>query len=108
MLNAQQRQKHYYKRHVRSVFEVGTQVLLATTNVHLRTTGTRKLIPRWFGPFTITACLGPAAYRLELPYNMQQVHNVFHVSLVEQYKSDGRTQPPPPLDLVDVIVLSGL
>ena len=52
MLNAQQRQKHYYdKRHVPSVFQVGTQVLLATTDLYLRTTGTRKLIPRWVGPF---------------------------------------------------------
>ena len=102
MPNAQQRQKHYYdKRHVPSVFEVGTQVLLATTNLHLQTTGTRKLIPRWIGPFTITACLGPAAYRLDLPPNIQQVHNVFHVSLIKQYRTDGRTQPPPPPDLVD-------
>ena len=102
MLNAQQRQKHYYdKRHVPSVFEVGTQVLLATTNLHLRTTGTRKLIPRWVGPFTITARLGPAAYRLDLPHNMQQMHTVFHVSLIKQYRTDGRTQPPPPPDLVD-------
>ena len=33
MLDAQQRQKHCYdKRHVPSVFDVGAQVLLATTN----------------------------------------------------------------------------
>ena len=32
---------------------------------------------------------------------MQQVHNVFHVSLIKQYMSDGRPQPPHPLDLVD-------
>ena len=32
---------------------------------------------------------------------MHQVHNVFHVSLIKPYRSDGRTQPPPPPDLVD-------
>ncbi len=56
MLNAQQRQKHYYdKRHVPSVSEVGAEVLLATTDLHLRTTGTRKLIPRWDAPFKVLA-----------------------------------------------------
>ena len=82
---------------------MGTQVLLATTNLHLQTTGTRNLVPRWVGPrravivtCTITARLGPAAYRLDLPHNMQQVHKVFQVSLIKQYRTDVRTQPPPP------------
>ena len=102
MLNAQQRQKHYYdKRHVPSVFDVGAEVLLATTNLHLRTTGTRKLIPRWVGPFKVQADMGGTAYRSDLPDCMHQVHNVFHVSLIKPYRSDGRTQPPPPPELVD-------
>ena len=75
MLNAQQRQRHYYnQKHVPSVFEVDSQVLLATTNQHLRTTGTRKLIPRWVGPFKVLARVGQVAYQLELPDNMQQNH----------------------------------
>ena len=101
MLNAQQRQRHCYgKKHVPSVFEVGSQVL-ATTSLHLRTTVTRKLIPRWVGLFKVLARLGQTAYHIELPHNRQQVHPVFHVSLVKQYRRDGRTQPPPPPDLVD-------
>ena len=32
---------------------------------------------------------------------MQQVHKVFHMSLIKQYRADGRTQPPPHPDLVD-------
>ena len=36
MLNAQQRQRHYYdQKHVPSVSEVDSQVLLATTNLHV-------------------------------------------------------------------------
>ena len=81
MLNAQQRHKHYYdKRHVPSVFDVGAEVLLATTNLHMRTTGTRKLIPGWVGPFKVLARMGGTAYRLDLPDCIHQVHNVFHVS----------------------------
>jgi hypothetical protein len=35
------------------------------------------------------------AYRLELPSHFR-IHPVFHVSLLEPYRSDGRYQPPPP------------
>ena len=102
MLNAQQRKKHHYdKRHVPSVFEVRAEVLLATTTLHLRTTGTRKLIPRWIKPFKILACMGGTAHHLDLPDCMHQVHAVFHVSLIKPYRSDGRTQPPPPPELFD-------
>jgi len=102
MLNAQQRQKQYYdKKHVPSVFDLGAQVLLATTNLNLRVSGTRKLIPRWVGPFTVVEGIGKAAYKLDLPQCMSQVHNVFHVSLIKPYLSDGRTQPAPLPELID-------
>ena len=32
---------------------------------------------------------------------MHQNHNVFHISLIKQYRSGGRTQPPPPPELVE-------
>jgi len=31
---------------------------------------------------------------------MRSIHNVFHVSLIKEYKSDGRTQPPPAPDII--------
>ena len=40
-------------------------------------------------------------YYLELPDHIQQVHNVVHVSLIKQYRNDGRTQPSLPPELVD-------
>ena len=79
---------------------IGSNVLLATTNLCLKTVGTRKLIPRWAGPFKVTG-VGGMSYRLDLPACMHQIHNVFHISLIKQYRSDGRTQPPPPPELVE-------
>jgi hypothetical protein len=39
-----------------------------------------KLAPRFVGPYPIIGRIGPAAYRLELPESMSDIHNVFHVS----------------------------
>jgi hypothetical protein len=39
-----------------------------------------KLAPRFVGPYPIIGRVGPAAYRLELPESMSDIHNVFHVS----------------------------
>ena len=39
-----------------------------------------KLAPRFVGPYPIIGKVGPAAYRLELPESMSDIHNVFHVS----------------------------
>ena len=45
--------------------------------------------------------MGGNAYCLDLPDCMHQVHNVFHVSLVKPYRSDGCNHPPPPPALID-------
>ncbi len=32
--------------------------------------------------------MGPLAYRLALPPELEKVHNVFHVSMLKRYRSD--------------------
>ena len=49
----------------------------------------------------VTARLGAISYCLDLPAYMHQIHNVLHISLIKQYRGDGRTQPPPPPELVE-------
>ncbi|GJV92662.1 putative reverse transcriptase domain-containing protein [Tanacetum coccineum] len=40
----------------------------------------RKLAPRYVGPFEIVECVGPVAYQLKLPQELNCVHDTFHVS----------------------------
>jgi hypothetical protein len=47
-----------------------------------------KLSPRFVGPFKIIKRIGPVAYQLELPEEMNGVHNVFHVSNLRKCLAD--------------------
>jgi hypothetical protein len=76
-------------------FRVGDNVLLNSKHVKLKYPGARKLLPRYIGPFKVTAKIGTVAYRMELPKNMK-CHNVFHVSLLHKFVKGSRYQPPPP------------
>jgi hypothetical protein len=98
---AQDRQKAYADKSRRDLeFEVGQRVLLSSKNLMNRVRGSRKLLPRWLGPFTVLARIGQVAYRLDLPKTMQ-CHDVFHISLLRAYRDSGRVQPPPVPEFVD-------
>jgi hypothetical protein len=43
-----------------------------------------KLSPRFIGPFKVFRRVGEMAYQLELPNNLSDVHNVFHVSQLKK------------------------
>jgi hypothetical protein len=43
-----------------------------------------KLSPHFIGPFRVFRRVGEMAYRLELPNNLSDVHNVFHVSQLKK------------------------
>ena len=65
LAKAQEYQKRYYDAHHRQLeFAVGDQVLLSTKN--LRLPGTRKLHPRWVGPFPVLQHIGVTVYKLNL------------------------------------------
>ena len=56
----------------------GQKVWLATTNLPLKL-GTRKLSPKFIGPFELVNEVSPAAWKLKLPASFK-IHDVFHVS----------------------------
>ena len=47
-----------------------------------------KLSPRFIVPYEVIEKVGPLAYRLALPPDLEKIHNVFHVSMLRRYRSD--------------------
>ncbi|KAK5775622.1 hypothetical protein PVK06_043535 [Gossypium arboreum] len=47
-----------------------------------------KLSPRFIGPYWVLKRVGPVAYQLELPPELDRIHDVFHVSMLRRYHSD--------------------
>ena len=44
-----------------------------------------KLSPIFIGPYEVIEKVGPMAYRLALPPDLEKIHNVFHVSMLRRY-----------------------
>ncbi|GKD21754.1 putative reverse transcriptase domain-containing protein, partial [Tanacetum coccineum] len=88
---ARDRQKSYAdKRRKPLEFSVGDYVLLKVSPwkgvVRFRKKG--KLAPRFVGPFEIIEKVGPVAYRLDFPEELDGVHDTFHVSNLKKYLAD--------------------
>jgi hypothetical protein len=60
-------------------YQVGDSCWLSTKHLKLKTTGSRKLVPRFVGPYKVIKVVNPVAVKLELPSHMK-VHPVFHIS----------------------------
>jgi hypothetical protein len=81
-------------------FKLGDKVWLDTRN--LKTNHHKKISPRREGPFKITKVIGPVTYQLELP-RAWRIHNVFHATLLRQYKETevyGANFPRPTPELI--------
>ncbi|XLU29618.1 hypothetical protein S245_065684, partial [Arachis hypogaea] len=91
MLEAQSRQKSYADRRRKPLeFEEGEHVFLKvtpTTGIG-RSIKTKKLNPRYIGPFEILKRIRPVAYRIALPPHLSNLHDVFHVSQLRKYTFD--------------------
>ncbi|KAK4411556.1 Transposon Ty3-I Gag-Pol polyprotein [Sesamum angolense] len=88
---AHDRQNSYDDKHRREMeYEVGERVFLKVSPWRgiLRFGKQGKLSPRYIGPYEILERVGPLAYRLALPAELSQIHDVFHVSMLRRYRSD--------------------
>ena len=89
---SQQVQERNANRHRRDVqFSVGDYVWLSTENLHQRH-GTRKLHPRYIGPFRITRSLENGTYELNRTGALAntRIHNRFHVSKLRPFSQFDR------------------
>ena len=48
----------------------------------------KKLTPKFIGPFQILQRVGPVAYRIALPPFLSRLHDIFHVSQLRKYVHD--------------------
>ena len=110
MLTAQSRQKSYADRRRKPLeFEEGDHVFLKvtpTTGVS-RAIKTRKLNPRYIGPFQILKRVGAVAYQVALPPQLSNLHDVFHVSQLRKYTPDAsHVLEPEAVQLKDDLTFS--
>jgi hypothetical protein len=86
--DAQSRQKSYANHRRRELsFKVGNFVCLKVSHMrglrHFKIQG--KLASRFIGPFKVLEKRGEVAYQLELPPQLFDLHDVFHVSQLKKY-----------------------
>jgi hypothetical protein len=93
---ARQRDKKYADpKRTAVTYEQGDRVLLSTKNLSLIKEGSRKLLPRFVGPFTIAEKVNEAAYRLHLPVDFKQRCHTFHVHLLKKWHGTDQVKIPP-------------
>lgn len=97
MLVAQQRQNFSYsdRRHMPANIAVGSDVLLATTILHLKTSWLMQADTQMAWTSQSDGLRGISW--LDLPACMHHIHIIF---LIDQYRSDERPRPPQPPELM--------
>ena len=82
--------------------EPGQQVWLDAQNLKIPT-ASRKLTPRWYGPFPIKERTSEVVYHLALPPSMK-IHDTFHINLLTPYQETAAYGKPylrPPPETID-------
>ncbi|GJZ21582.1 putative reverse transcriptase domain-containing protein [Tanacetum coccineum] len=94
---ARDHQKSYAdKRRKPLEFSVGEYVLLKVSPWKgvVRFGKKRKLAPRFVGPFEVIERIGPVDYRLDLPKELNGVHDTFHLSNLKNCLADPTLRVP--------------
>ena len=105
MLSAQAAQERFanVNRSTAPAYRVGDMVLLSTRNIN-SARPTKKFDQKYLGPFRVEKVVNPVSYRLQLPHELQLIHDTFHTNLLRPAPQDplpGQFNPPPPPVTVD-------
>ena len=88
---ANDRQKSYADMKRKDIrYEIGEKMFLKVSpwKKVMRFGKNGKLSPRFIGPYEVIEKVGPVAYRLALPQELEKIHSVFHVSMLRRYRTD--------------------
>ena len=89
-------------KHRRDVqFHSGDLVYVNTAHFSLAPGLSRKLAPKWVGPFPIEQIISSVAYRISLPEEYGHIHPVFHVSSLRGHHGPPPSRPPPIFPVAD-------
>jgi len=91
-MQASQNRQKAYTNHGRRPLEFAARdhvFLRVTRNTGVgRALRSRKLSPKFLGPYQISRRIGPMAYEIVFPFQLANLHPVFHVSQLKKYVFD--------------------
>lgn len=104
LAKSQEAQRKYADQRRRDVqYNEGDRVLVDSNIFTLKDKEIFKLVPKYMGPFTITAVPGPVTVKLDLPVQLK-THNVIHVSKLKPFFQTarfGNRGAQPDFELID-------
>jgi len=82
-------------------WKVGEKVWLSAKNL-ISALPSKKLAPKWYGPFTVEAVLSPITFKIRLSPSWKS-HPVFHASELSSYQETevhgpNNSEPPPDIN----------
>jgi hypothetical protein len=104
-----QQAKYYNEGRKEESFQLGDLVLVSTKHTNppfMKTSGSKKLRPKFVGPWPVIRLVGKTACELELPQHMK-IHPVINTQYLKKFIASpdefaGRTEkPPPPMQIVE-------
>ncbi|XP_050916063.1 uncharacterized protein LOC127131172 [Lathyrus oleraceus] len=91
MKASQSRKKIYHDKRIKDLeFRQGDHVFLRVNLVTsiVRLVKSKKLTPKFIGSYQISQRIGNMVYKVALPNDILNLHDVFHVSQIQKYNPD--------------------
>ena len=71
-----------------STIQPGDYAYLSTKNLQLPPELSKKLAPRFIGPFEVLQAVGTSSFKLDLPAALHRISPVFHTSLLRKLEGE--------------------